>query len=97
VTVFEPEKAKAAQPEKVYGADQAAAAHLAVRMLAGVCDGASALDDRGFNKFDAPFGHSLANQAFLSAKQIGIAMRLAIKYQRQLPAELVATVKGLER
>jgi hypothetical protein len=95
VTIFEPEPKP--QPERVFSADQIAAAHHAVKMLAGVCDGAHALDGQGFNGFDSALGHSLASRAFLSAKQAAIAVQLAIKYQGHLPETLVATVRGVER
>ncbi len=35
----------------------------ALQYLAGVCDGARRLDGHGFNKLDAGFGHSLAEQS----------------------------------
>jgi len=69
------------------------AAHLAMQMLAGMCDGARQLDDRGFSKFDARIGHGLATHLTLSDGQVILAKRLATKYQRQLPDSILATLK----
>jgi hypothetical protein len=59
----------------------------ALQYLAGVCDGARALDGQGFNKVDAHFGHDLAVQSLrrkLSASQLRAAHKLLVKYQGQL-------------
>jgi hypothetical protein len=59
----------------------------ALQYLAGVCDGARALDGHGFNKQDAGFGHSLAAQSLkkpLSQKQLEQGFKLLGKYQGQL-------------
>jgi SWI/SNF-related matrix-associated actin-dependent regulator 1 of chromatin subfamily A len=82
------------QPEGAMSKEQIAAAHHAMRILAGVCDGARALDDRGFNKVDTDFGKKLAMQNWLSQKQATWAAKLANKYKRQLPEELLKTIKG---
>jgi hypothetical protein len=58
-----------------------------LQYLAGVCDGARALDGQGFNKVDARFGHDLAVQSLrrsLSLGQLRAASRLLVKYQGQL-------------
>jgi SWI/SNF-related matrix-associated actin-dependent regulator 1 of chromatin subfamily A len=57
----------------------------AVQMIAGMCDGAMALDGHGFNKFDARLGKDLATRASLSPKQAALAKRLVRKYRGQLP------------
>lgn len=59
----------------------------ALQYLAGVCDGARALDGQGFNKVDARFGHDLAVQSLrrsLSLGQLRAAYKLLVKYQGQL-------------
>ncbi len=56
----------------------------AVRFLAGRCDWAAALDGNGFNKFDAEFGHSLADCERLTPKQEVAALKMLQKYRRQL-------------
>jgi SWI/SNF-related matrix-associated actin-dependent regulator 1 of chromatin subfamily A len=73
---------------------QVAAAHQALRILAGMCDGAFAQDGVGFNKFDSGFGKALAAQATLSPKQAAVAVRLATKYQGQLSPALVKAARG---
>jgi hypothetical protein len=73
---------------------QVRAAHQAMQMLAGVCDGAFQLDAQGFNRLDTRFGHDLINAPGLPQKQARYAKKLAIKYQRQLPAALLAVIKG---
>lgn len=62
--------------------------HKAIKLLAGACDGAEQIDGQGFNKADSAFGKQLAQREVLSQKQAEIALRLAIKYRRQLPTEL---------
>ncbi len=56
----------------------------AVKFLAERCDHATTWDTRGFNKFDAEFGHSLAKQSNWSPKQARAAWKLIRKYRRQL-------------
>lgn len=85
----QPEAAKAA-----LSAAQIKAAHTAMQMLAGVCDGARTWDGAGFNKFDSAMGKSLAAQGFLTAKQAAIAARLANKYRKQLGDEILDVIKG---
>jgi hypothetical protein len=69
--------------------DQVAAIHQALRILAGVCDGAHKRDDSGFNGADAEIGHSLANQGWLSQKQAVLGRKLIRKYHRQLGTEIL--------
>jgi hypothetical protein len=63
--------------------------HLALKMLAGTCDGAMRIDNCGFNKMDAEFGKSLAVQRSLSQKQAKAAKKMLKKYWRQLPKEVM--------
>jgi len=56
----------------------------ALRYLAGVCDYANKKDERGFNAFDADFGHSLASQPFLTTGQEAAATKMLRKYKKQL-------------
>jgi SWI/SNF-related matrix-associated actin-dependent regulator 1 of chromatin subfamily A len=70
-------------------------AHLAMKMLAGLCDGARQLDGAGFSRYDTEFGHKLANAPGLSHKQTKWAVRLATKYRRQLPDEVLRRL-GIE-
>ncbi len=58
--------------------------HNALRMLAGVCDGAEARDTMGFNKIDTAIGSRLARLPSLSAKQAALGWRIARKYHRQV-------------
>ena len=56
--------------------------------LAGMCDGAFQIDGAGFSRFDAEFGHSLANHANSgrpwTLKQASAALRIVRKYQNDL-------------
>jgi SWI/SNF-related matrix-associated actin-dependent regulator of chromatin subfamily A-like protein 1 len=74
--------------------EQVEAVHEALRILSARCDGAFSLDGAGFNKLDTDFGHSLAHRESLSQKQAQYGRKLAIKYGRQIPAELLAVIKG---
>lgn len=69
---------------------QVAAIHQALKLLAGMCDGAAKLDGAGFSKVDAGIGHSLAGTLFITAKQAALGRRLVRKYQRQMPSGTLA-------
>lgn len=58
--------------------------HAALRYLAGVCDGAHAKDDAGFNRLDTAIGKRLASLPFLTPRQVALGLRLVRKYRRQL-------------
>lgn len=66
-----------------------AAVHECLRILSGVCDGALALDDAGFNGCDSRIGKSLANQSRLSPLQAVLGQKLVRKYRRQLGGRLI--------
>lgn len=66
-----------------------AAVHECLKRLAGVCDGALALDDMGFNGCDSRIGKSLAGQFKLSALQAVLGQKLIRKYRRQLGEQLL--------
>jgi len=76
-------------------AEQRQAAHTAVQMLAGMCDGAAKLDDVGFSKIDAYIGHEFASRTSLSPRQAVFAAKLARKYRRQLPDIINDVIKGV--
>lgn len=81
-----------ASGERTYPAatdEQRRLAHLAVRTIAGMCDGAQQKDDMGFNGADTSYGHRLAECETLTDGQVWAATRLARKYRRQLDAGLV--------
>lgn len=74
---------------------QACAAGL--RALAGVCDGAVALDGAGFNKCDSNMGKALAVRSLtrpLTDGEVHLCKRLLPKYHRQVGEALIAIVKG---
>jgi SWI/SNF-related matrix-associated actin-dependent regulator 1 of chromatin subfamily A len=75
-------------------AEQVAAIHAGLQILAARCDGALKEDGAGFNKLDSIFGHSLARAQVLTAKQAHAGRKLVRKYQRQLSPELVALAVG---
>jgi len=56
----------------------------AIDYLAGRCNWATTWDGEGFNKFDADFGHSLANYQTWSPKQARAAWKMVRKYKEQL-------------
>jgi SWI/SNF-related matrix-associated actin-dependent regulator 1 of chromatin subfamily A len=58
----------------------------AVRYLESRCDGAISEDGHGFNKTDASFGKSLAEQERWTKLQAQAALKMLKKYQRQLQA-----------
>lgn len=75
--------------------EQVAAIHSGLQSLASMCDGARELDGMGFNAFDSRFGKQLAAAFKLTNKQAHLGMKLVNKYRGQLPADLVATAKGV--
>lgn len=61
----------------------------AMRYLASLdSDRARELNGQGFNKVDGPTGHRLATAETLSVPELQQGLRLARKYQRQLPQDL---------
>lgn len=63
---------------------QAEAIRAALGQLAGMCDGAYALDKAGFNKIDTMIGHELARLPALTMRQAALGRRICRKYVRQL-------------
>jgi SWI/SNF-related matrix-associated actin-dependent regulator 1 of chromatin subfamily A len=86
----------AQQQEAVIPIEKVQAAHQAMKMLAGICNGAVSLDEMGFNKLDTKFGKDLASRASLSQKQAKYAVMLARKYKRQLPTQILSVI-GVEK
>lgn len=74
--------------------EQVEAIHRALRIVAGMCDGARRLDGCGFSRFDTGIGHDLASRSALTARQAVLGLRLVQKYRRQLPEELLVAAKG---
>jgi hypothetical protein len=64
-------------------------------LLASRCDGATAIDGQGFNRYDADFGRSLADYAHKgltwTPAQAAGALKLIRKYQNQLGCENIST------
>jgi hypothetical protein len=58
-----------------------AAVHQCLKYLAGMCDGAQARDDHGFNGVDTRIGHSLADQHTLSPMQAALGQKLIRRYK----------------
>lgn len=67
--------------------------HGCIRSLAGRCDYARQEDGMGFNRFDAVFGHSLADQVSLSQKQVRAAIPMVNKYRGQFNEETRERIK----
>lgn len=74
--------------------DAAAAASDALRYISSQCNGAKDWDGVGFSKLDTGIGKSLASQRNLTPKQAALAGRLAWKYRRQLPGDLVDRLRA---
>ena len=83
---------EAAKLEAECKPEQLEAIHLGLKMLAGVCDGASARDNVGFSGADARIGHAFANARRLTPRMAVIGRKLVRKYRRQLPETLLETV-----
>lgn len=68
---------------------QIEAAHQALRIVAGVCDGAREKDGTGFNGLDTRIGKSLAACETLTPRQAVLGMTIVRKYKRQFPSHLL--------
>jgi superfamily II DNA/RNA helicase len=69
---------------EIITAEEIEEVHGKLRILAGVCDFAHSRDMAGFNKFDAPIGHALAEADRLTPKMAILGRKLTKKYHRQL-------------
>lgn len=77
--------------------EQRGACALALRMLAGMCDGARKLDGTGFNRLDTTIGKKLAYKATeraLSDGEVSLCKRMLPKYHGQIGADMVEKIKG---
>lgn len=89
----EPKAAKAAAAPGDLNETEIQAIHAMLRTLAGMDgDFARELNDRGFNKVDGTFGHSLAESSRLTQKQAQFGKRIVLKYWRQVDEHLYALV-----
>ncbi len=57
---------------------------LALRWISSRCDGAVALDGEGFSGTDAALGNALAEKSVWSPAETQAALRLIVKYQKQV-------------
>ena len=84
-------KEKIAKEAELMTPDERAAAHEALKFLAGRCNGARDWDGAGFSKIDTCLGKDLAARTWLSPKQAALARKIAWRYRKsQLPESLVA-------
>lgn len=74
--------------------ERRAVVHRALRLVAGMCDGAHAQDGHGFNKIDARVGRELALQATLTGRQAALGYLVVRKYRRQLGADVAAELEA---
>jgi SWI/SNF-related matrix-associated actin-dependent regulator of chromatin subfamily A-like protein 1 len=70
------------------------AALTAMQILAGVCDYAHKRDDMGFDAPSASMGHWLAGLPELTNAETAIAISFARRFHGQLPADLMAVIRG---
>lgn len=76
--------------------EQAQAIHEALRIVSSMdTDRALVRNNIGFSRIDTAIGQSLAVRENLSKRQAAFGRRLALKYSRQLPEELVNVFKDL--
>lgn len=97
--VVTPEMVQAQKPKKVYAPVTDAehhAVHEALRTLSAYCDGAYKQDGMGFSKLDARIGKELAAKTRLTAGQIWLGRKIALKYKRQLPDGLILLMKSMK-
>ena len=67
---------------------------MGIARLAGMCDGAIAEDEMGFNGTDTGRGRELARlEREWTDNEVRWAMKILPKYHRQLGADLIAILK----
>ena len=64
--------------------------HMAIKLIASMCDGALAEDGSGYNKYDTGYGNFLGQLPRLNPYSAMKGLRMVYKYKRQLDDELVA-------
>lgn len=65
-----------------------------LQAISSRCDGAFRQDGRGFSRYDARIGRSLAGKTTpLSDRQLEIGLRLVRKYRNQVPAEIMEALE----
>ncbi len=70
--------------------------HEAIRIIAAMdADHARELNGVGFSRLDGVFGHSLADSLALSQRQARAALKLALKYRRQLSEDQVERLMAI--
>lgn len=67
--------------------------HAGLGYLASVCDGAQALDGRGFNKPDSHLGKELASKFLLGPVEAALGFKLCRKYKKQLPTNVLKSLE----
>ena len=65
------------------------AAHRAMQILAGMCDGAHSIDGNGFSKFDAQRGRAAAQSDYLDDTEARWAISKTRWYRKQLPPDVL--------
>ena len=86
-----PPRGEATPTTAPLSATQAAAVLAALRYLAGHdADRAAQLNGVGFSRYDTDFGHELATRRELTPRQAAAGRKLALRYRRQLPEQLLA-------
>jgi hypothetical protein len=73
------------------------AIHTALKMLAGVCDGALKRDEMGFNGCDSMIGHDLAGRLVLTPLQAALGAKIICKFSRQLGADILEAADPVGR
>ena len=76
-------KAEIAKVAAALTAEEIAEIHAKLKLLSAFCDGANAIDGRGFNKVDTHIGKALAACPQLTPKQAALGKKLVHKYRGQ--------------
>ncbi len=69
----------------------------AIKSVAEQCDGAKALDRRGFSRFHTAHGHTLARKTALTPCEAAFGRHLVRKHRRQVPFPILAEIYGDQR
>ena len=68
---------------------------MALATIAGACDGARVRDECGFNKLDAGGGRNLMSYDRWSPEQFERALRMALRYRRQIGSTLTKSLSAI--
>jgi SWI/SNF-related matrix-associated actin-dependent regulator of chromatin subfamily A-like protein 1 len=92
--VWQPKPIPVGEVDRAFSPAKVLALLEGLRIVAGMNhDKARTRNGVGFSKYDTKFGEDLARQSTLTQRQASAAYRLCLKYQRQIPNEIMEVIE----